>query len=214
MQKIVLLSLYLIFTGCLTNKNDSILVNDDNVILYLQKDTAMLFSLRSVYPAVFLKNDYLFCLEKSSVIGCYDRNRRDYEVCLNISKSDQSSIIIQCSDSCAKQTKLLSNNVFYDIKNKIRQFKWDSVKIQYNFSDHTKELILHSKEIADFKTNKHPFTVHEEIYFMYNLNYGIYYAESTNENSISIAVYSKGKVIARYEGNVIPVALRSVFEFK
>jgi hypothetical protein len=211
MQKIMLISLCLIFTGCLSNKNDSIFVNDDNVIFYFKKDTAILYINRSVKPAVFSKNDYLYCLSESSVIGCYDRNRRDYEICLNISKSDQSGIVILSSDSCANETMLLSNNVFYDIDNKILQFQWDSVKIKYNYSEQTKEIILHRKEIADFKTDKHPFTIHEEIYFICNLDYGVFYAESTNENPVNLTVYLNGEIIKQYEGNVIPVALRSVF---
>lgn len=204
--------MFLLFSGCISNNTDTILVNDNKSILYFTKDTAILYSKRSVFPAFFSKKDYSYCMNESSKIGCYDINRRNYEVCLNLSKINYSGIIIQSRDSCANQNIHLSQNEYYSINKKIRQFNWDSIQIKYDFYDKTKDKLLNRNEIAGFRANNHPFTIHEEAYFMCFLDYGVYYSESTNENPIILTVYSKGKEIKKYEGNVIPVVLRSVFE--
>lgn len=213
MQILIFIFVIIVFSACKSNYNGSILISDDQAILFIKNDTAIFYYPKSIFPAVFTKKGRSYCLKESAKIGCYDINRRNYEVCLNLSEINSSGYIIQSKDSCINQSRYLSKSAYYPVHKNIRQFQWDSIHIRYNDAENRKDFVLTQNETASYNAERHPFSIQEEAYFMCNLNYGVYYSESTNENPISLSIYSKGKIITQFEGNIIPVAIRSIFEY-
>ncbi len=188
----------------LSNNSDCIAIITDTTVAYFQK--------RTIIPNIFqIKPDTeIYCSNKSTEIGCYDRNRQDYQMCTKVKQISNETRIITSSDSCTRNNLSLNDSLFHKINFNGDYFTWDSIRIQAEFDEYINDITYQRRDIAKKQAKNHPLTLEEEVFLICSTNIKLYYLETHDDYPIKIDIYHKDKIIKNSEGNILPLLYQSL----
>jgi len=211
-QIIFLVFLHLLINSCRPQEHKVVLSNNSDCIAIITDTTVAYFQKRTIIPNIFqIKPDTeIYCSNKSTEIGCYDRNRQDYQMCTKVKQISNETRIITSSDSCTRNNLSLNDSLFHKINFNGVYSAWDSIRIQSESDEYSIDSTYRRKVLTKIRAKNHPLTVEEEVFLMCTTNIQLYYLETHHDYPIKIDIYSQGKVTKHLEGNWIPILYQSL----
>lgn len=194
------------------NKDERLIFfnKEDQTVFAIENNKMQIFYNSFHYPIHFSRQpNSLFCGE-SNVFGCYDLNRKSYDVCIGFNQLSSELYKLTNGDSCVNNISYLSK-AFQKLDLRENEITWDSIIIHYK--DNIEKKYIIPFQDASFKAANHPFTIKQEVSLMINERFSLATSLATNENQIDVSVFQGKEIIFKMDGNLVLPIFKSTFTF-